>query len=105
MTDHESASILIVDDDEDILSACRVLLKRRFGTVVTTADPRHIPALMAENQFDVILLDMNFRQGDHSGKEGLHWLSRIVRSTGGRGPDHGFQFRGRGRGGDEAGCS
>ena len=51
-------NILVVDDDEDILTAGRLLLKRKFGRVQTTSDPEQIPALMAENSFDVILLDM-----------------------------------------------
>lgn len=74
----ENANILIVDDDEDILSACRLLLKKRFGDVVTSSDPRGIPALMADQTFHAILLDMNFRPGDSSGEEGLRWLNRIL---------------------------
>jgi DNA-binding NtrC family response regulator len=76
MTDQ--SDILIVDDDDDILSACRLLLKKRFGNIVTSSDPRNIPALMAERAFHAILLDMNFRPGDNSGDEGLRWLSRIL---------------------------
>lgn len=78
MRSPEPASILIIDDDEDILSACRLLLKKRFQAVVTTPDPRRIPALMAEQDFHAILLDMNFGPGDHSGTDGLHWLERIL---------------------------
>jgi DNA-binding NtrC family response regulator len=74
----EQANILIIDDDEDILSACRLLLKKRFGNIVTTNDPRNIPALLAESAFHAILLDMNFRPGDNSGEEGLRWLGRIL---------------------------
>ena len=74
----EQANILIVDDDEDILSACRLLLKKRFGNILTSSDPRNIPAMMAENSFHAILLDMNFRPGDNSGAEGLRWLGRIL---------------------------
>jgi len=72
------ANILIVDDDKDILSACRLLLKKRFGNIFTSTDPRNIPAMMAENAFHTILLDMNFRPGDNSGEEGLQWLGRIL---------------------------
>lgn len=77
MTEH--TNILIVDDDPDILSACRVLLKKRFNTVVTCQDPRKIPSLMADHHFHVIMLDMNFRPGASTGKEGLHWLSQILK--------------------------
>ena len=75
----ERSIILIVDDDEDILASCKVQFKRRFGEVVTTNDPRNIPSLMAQYQFDAILLDMNFEADDISGKDGLHWLSRILK--------------------------
>lgn len=74
----EKTNILIVDDDEDILSACRVLLKKHFDLVVTCQDPQSIPSLMAEREFHAIMLDMNFRPGDNSGEEGLRWLNRIL---------------------------
>jgi DNA-binding NtrC family response regulator len=75
----ERSIILVVDDDADILASCKVQFKRRFGEVITTDDPRNIPALMAQYQFDAILLDMNFEADDISGKDGLHWLSRIMK--------------------------
>jgi DNA-binding NtrC family response regulator len=75
----ERSIILVVDDDEDILASCKVQFKRRFGEVVTSSDPRNIPALMAQYQFDAILLDMNFEPDDVSGKDGLHWLNRIMK--------------------------
>lgn len=71
-------SILIVDDDEDILVAGRLLLKRHFSKVVTSNRPEHIPTLMAENTFDAILLDMNFGPGESSGEEGFYWLGQIM---------------------------
>jgi two-component system response regulator HydG len=75
----ERSIILIVDDDDDILASCKVQFKRRFGEIITTNDPRNIPALLAQYQFDAILLDMNFEADDVSGKDGLHWLSRIMK--------------------------
>jgi DNA-binding NtrC family response regulator len=74
----DSSSILIVDDDADILSACRVLLKRQFATVATSQDPNEIPSLMAEQDFQVILLDMNFSPGAGTGDDGLYWLDRVL---------------------------
>lgn len=75
----EQTNILIVDDDEDILSACRVLLKKRFDQVVTCQDPRNIPSLMAGQEFHVVMLDMNFNPGEISGEEGLRWLGKILK--------------------------
>lgn len=71
-------SILIIDDDEDILVASRLLLKRHFSKVVTSNRPEHIPSLMNENSFDAILLDMNFGPGESNGDEGFYWLGQIM---------------------------
>ncbi len=70
--------ILIVDDDEDILIASRLLLRREFGEISTCKDPNEIPALLAERDFDVVLLDMNFGPGESTGKDGLIWLEKIL---------------------------
>ena len=70
--------ILIVDDDEDILTAGKLLLKRHFKSVATVNRPDHIPKLMDEGTFDAVLLDMNFGAGESSGREGLVWLRRIL---------------------------
>jgi len=70
--------ILIIDDDDDVLVAARLLLKRHFAQVVTANRLSHIPNLLAETQFDVILLDMNFEPGERSGREGLEWIGRIL---------------------------
>ena len=71
-------TILIVDDDQDILTAGRLLLRREFADVMTCADPARIPDLLRENDFDAILLDMNFGPGESSGQQGLEWLERIL---------------------------
>ncbi len=74
----EKTNILIIDDDKDILSACQVLLKRRFDEVVTCREPRDIPSLLAAQDFHAIMLDMNFSPGASSGEEGLQWLGKIL---------------------------
>jgi DNA-binding NtrC family response regulator len=70
--------ILVVDDEDDILLASRLLLKQHFATVMTASDPYTIPALLQEHQFNVVLLDMNYSTGATSSKEGLHWLKQIL---------------------------
>ncbi|MBC6400007.1 MAG: sigma-54-dependent Fis family transcriptional regulator [Ekhidna sp.] len=70
--------ILIVDDDEDVLLAAKMLLKRHIKEVVIEKDPRRIPFLLNNHAFDVILLDMNFSQDTTSGKEGFYWLEQIL---------------------------
>ena len=71
-------NLLIVDDDEDILTAGKLLLKREFGFVQGCSDPAQIPVLLGANRFDAILLDMNFSPGESSGEQGFLWLRRIL---------------------------
>ncbi|MDA0709121.1 MAG: sigma-54 dependent transcriptional regulator [bacterium] len=70
--------ILIVDDDEDVLLAAKLFLKQHAQQVITESNPDLIPTLLNDEAFDVILLDMNFTQDATSGKEGFHWLKRIL---------------------------
>ncbi|MEP1094438.1 MAG: sigma-54 dependent transcriptional regulator [Cyclobacteriaceae bacterium] len=70
--------ILIIDDDEDVLLAAKMLLKKHIKEVVIEKDPRKIPFLLNNDSFDVILLDMNFSQDTTSGKEGFYWLEQIL---------------------------
>ena len=69
--------ILVIDDDRDILLTTRVVLKKQFGLIKTEADPEMILQLLENELFDIILLDMNFRAGATSGKEGMKWLREI----------------------------
>lgn len=72
------ATILVVDDDPDVLTAARLLLRQHFDKVLTAEDPQEIEALMAAQRIDVFLVDMNFVIGRNSGAEGLKWLDRIT---------------------------
>lgn len=76
--DKKNGKILIVDDNEDLLKAARMHLKRHFAQVDTEKNPEAIPALMANEDYDVILLDMNFTKDVSSGSEGYYWLEKIL---------------------------
>ena len=73
----EIGKILIIDDDEDVLLAAKMLLKKHAHEVIIEKNPNKIPFLLNNDNYDVILLDMNFSQDTTSGKEGFHWLSQI----------------------------
>ncbi|MEC5395572.1 sigma-54-dependent transcriptional regulator [Bergeyella sp. RCAD1439] len=73
----KEATLLIADDDEDILFSAKVWLKKFFTNVLTLSSPKKIFQTMTEHEVDVILLDMNFRRGFEDGKEGLYWLHEI----------------------------
>lgn len=74
----QTGKILIVDDDQDILIAGKLLLKRHFTEVLTCHLPGNIPELLNNHQFDAILLDMNFGPGESSGEQGYYWLKQIL---------------------------
>lgn len=69
--------LLIVDDNKSILSALEILLQDEFEEVRTISNPNQLPSLIESNEFDLVLLDMNFSAGVNTGNEGLFWLSRI----------------------------
>jgi DNA-binding NtrC family response regulator len=76
--EHKHGKILIVDDNEDLLKAAKMHLKRHFGQVDIEKNPEAIPALMGNEDYDVILLDMNFTKDVSSGSEGYYWLEKIL---------------------------
>ncbi len=76
----KTGNILIVDDNEDLLLAARLFLKQHFYLVHTENDPEKIPTLLQNENYDVILLDMNFTMDSTSGVEGFMWLDRILQS-------------------------
>lgn len=72
-------SLLIVDDNRNILKAVKMLVENAFETVSAISNPANIPARIREERPDVVLLDMNFSSGINSGNEGLYWLGEIKR--------------------------
>jgi DNA-binding NtrC family response regulator len=76
--EQKQGKILIVDDNEDLLKAAKMHLKRHFAQVDVEKNPEALPALMNNEDYDVILLDMNFTKDVSSGSEGYYWLERIL---------------------------
>ncbi len=74
----KSGKILAIDDNADILFALKLLLKPHVELIRTETSPSRIPQCMAEDDFDVILLDMNFTKDAISGTEGFTWLEKIL---------------------------
>ncbi|HRW97948.1 MAG TPA: sigma-54 dependent transcriptional regulator [Cyclobacteriaceae bacterium] len=67
----------MIDDDEDVLLAAKMLLKKYNHQVIIDKNPNKIPFLLNNDTYDVILLDMNFSKDTTSGKEGFEWLRQI----------------------------
>ncbi|MEM6723839.1 MAG: sigma 54-interacting transcriptional regulator, partial [Bacteroidota bacterium] len=70
-------TVLIIDDEEDILFTLKMLLKNHIGRVFTESNPFHLPRLIRQYEPDLILLDLNFRPGAKTGEEGLSWLKKV----------------------------
>jgi two-component system response regulator HydG len=73
----KKATILIVDDDTDVLTAVKLLLKTEAQEVITEKNPENLNWLLQRNQVDLVLLDMNFNSAINTGNEGLYWLKKI----------------------------
>lgn len=73
----KKATVLIVDDDTDVLTAVKLLLKTEVQEVITEKNPENLNWLMQRNQVDLVLLDMNFNSAINTGNEGLYWLKKI----------------------------
>ena len=76
-----SATLLVVDDNRNILTTVRLLMEKVFARVVTIANPNNIPTRLRDDKPDVVLLDMNFNSGINNGNEGLFWLRAILQQS------------------------
>lgn len=74
----KDSSILIVDDNKSILSALELLLKGRCKKVKTLSSPNLLLSELQKENYDVLLLDMNFSAGINTGNEGIYWLQRVL---------------------------
>lgn len=70
-------TLLVVDDNKDVLSAVKMLMRSKVDEVITVSKPSSIPQLIRKHKPQVVLLDMNFRATINNGNEGLFWLREI----------------------------
>ncbi|MBC3539866.1 sigma-54-dependent transcriptional regulator [Rufibacter sediminis] len=75
----KKATVLVIDDDPDVLTAVRLLLRPKVKEIVVDKNPENLPSLLRQHTFDVILLDMNFASSINTGNEGIFWLKEIKR--------------------------
>lgn len=73
----KKASILVVDDDQDLLTAVRMLLRPKISQVIVESNPENIIRILEQHPIDIVLLDMNFKSAINTGNEGLFWLAKI----------------------------
>lgn len=77
--DAKKGKILIVDDKQDVLIALKMFLDSEFAEIKTLKKPDQIIPSIKQNEFDVILLDMNFKASVNTGNEGIYWLQKILK--------------------------
>lgn len=70
-------TILVVDDNEAILTALKYCLAGTFERVLTLTSPDRLLAQLEQGEVNIILLDMNFTLGVNNGQDGLVWLQAI----------------------------
>jgi DNA-binding NtrC family response regulator len=75
-----NGKLLIVDDHKQVLKALIQLLEPEFESITGISNPNQISNYISKEQFDIILLDMNFSAGINTGNEGIYWLNRILKS-------------------------
>ena len=69
--------ILVVDDNQGIRSALKILLPAHFAQVEIIASPKSLVTTMETFRPDVVLLDMNFYTDINTGNEGLYWTGEL----------------------------
>lgn len=70
-------TILVVDDNEAILTALKYCLAGTFERVLTLTSPERVLTVLEQEEVKIILLDMNFTLGVNNGQDGLVWLQAI----------------------------
>ena len=77
VTSTTTARLLIADDQRDVLEALRLLLKPEGFAIETATSPVGVLDAVRSQEFDVILIDLNYTRDTTSGQEGLDLLARI----------------------------
>jgi DNA-binding NtrC family response regulator len=73
----KNGRVLIADDQADVVEALRLLLKGESFEIETAHSPAGILAAIETQDFDVVLMDLNYTRDTTSGQEGLDLLARI----------------------------
>ena len=76
-TNPATARVLIADDQAHVCDALGLLLKSHGYRTKAVSDPLRVVEALDSEQFDVVLLDMNYERDTTAGEEGLDLVSRI----------------------------
>lgn len=73
----KKATVLVVDDDQDLLTATRILLRPKVKEVIVEHNQEKLLNILEKHSVDILLLDMNFKSAINTGNEGLYWLGKV----------------------------
>ena len=76
-TDAALPRVLIADDQADVLEALRLLLKGEGFKIESASSPGGILDALDGDDFDAVLMDLNYARDTTSGQEGLDLLSQL----------------------------
>lgn len=74
-------TLLVVDDNRNILTTVKMVTEHTFERIVCLSSPSGLMTRLREDNPDVVLLDMNFHSGINNGNEGLYWLREIKKAS------------------------
>ncbi|HEU4623522.1 MAG TPA: sigma-54 dependent transcriptional regulator [Steroidobacteraceae bacterium] len=69
--------VIVADDQQDVLTALRLLLKNDGMQVTTVSSPAGLLEAVRSETFDVALIDLNYTRDTTSGREGLDLLPQL----------------------------
>jgi len=71
----------VIDYNIQILESLKILLKDEFREIDVISKPTRITELLWRNNYDIVMLDMNFATGETSGNEGIFWMNEIRKTN------------------------
>ncbi|MDE1191907.1 MAG: sigma-54 dependent transcriptional regulator [Arachidicoccus sp.] len=80
MSSLKKATVMVVDDDMDVLTAVRLLLRPEVKEIITEKNPELLLSVLEKKQVDLLFLDMNYKSAVNTGNEGIFWLQKIKKA-------------------------
>src|SRR5215471_12168260 len=74
---NESVRVLVADDQADVREALRLLLKAEGYSTEIVSNPGAVLEAIQGNEFDIVLMDLNYQRDTTSGREGMDLLARV----------------------------
>lgn len=74
---HDAPRVIVADDQQDVLTALRLLLRNDGMQVTTVSSPAGLLEAARSESFDVAVIDLNYTRDTTSGREGLDLLPQI----------------------------